>query len=215
MKKPASAAAKPPGSGPKASPRALLELVPYLLRYKPHIAAALLAVTVAAGATLAVPLAIRRMIDFGFSAESAGLINTYFAALIGVAAALALASGSRYYFVTTLGERLVADLRTAVFKHLCRLDAAFFDTARTGELLSRLTADTTQIKAAFAVTAPLALRNLFLFIGAIAMMVYTSPMLSAAVLVAIPVIVLPLVASGRVVRKRSRTAQDTLAEASS
>jgi len=201
--------------GSKPSPRALLALSPYLLRYKPRIGAALAAVLVASGATLAVPLAIRRMIDFGFSAESAGLIYSYFAALIGVAAVLALASGSRYYFVTTLGERIVADLRRDVFGHLCRLDAAFYDSARTGELLSRLTADTTQIKAAFGSTAAVALRNFFLFFGAIGMMIYTSPKLSAAVLIAIPVIVLPLVASGRAVRKRSRTAQDTLAEASS
>lgn len=199
----------------KSSPRALMRLAPYLLRYKPLIAAALVAVAMAAGATLAVPLAIRRMIDFGFSAESAGLINTYFAGLIAVAGVLALASGSRYYFVTVLGERIVADLRSDVFRHLCRLDAGFFDQARTGELLSRLTADTTQIKAAFGATAALALRNFFLFLGAIVMMVYSSPKLSAAVLIAIPVIVLPLVAIGRVVRRRSRAAQDTLAEASS
>ena len=202
----------PPEQTP--SPRALLQLAPYLLRYKPRIVAALLAVTVAAAATLAVPLAIRRMIDFGFSAESAGMINSYFFALVAVAAVLALASGSRFYFVTTLGERVVADLRTDVFKHLCRLDAAFFDTARTGELMSRLTADTTQMKSAFGSTAAVALRNFFLFAGAVAMMVYTSPKLSAAVLIAIPIIVLPLVASGRLVHKRSRTAQDTLAGAS-
>jgi len=108
----------------------------------------------------------------------------------------------------------VADLRTDVFRHLCSLDAEFFDSARTGELLSRLTADTTQMKAAFGATAAVTLRNFFLFVGAIALMIYTSPMLSAAVLLAIPIIVLPLVASGRLVRKRSRTAQDTLAEAS-
>jgi ATP-binding cassette, subfamily B, bacterial len=199
----------------KSSPRALMRLVPYLLRYKPLIAAALVAVAMAAGATLAVPLAIRRMIDYGFSAQSAGLIDTYFAGLIAVAGVLALASGSRYYFVTILGERIVADLRSDVFGHLCRLDAGFFDQARTGELLSRLTADTTQIKAAFGATAALAFRNFFLFLGAIVMMVYSSPKLSAAVLIAIPVIVLPLVAIGRVVRNRSRAAQDTLAEASS
>src|SRR3984893_5629455 len=197
----------------KPSPRALLRLAPYLLRYKPRIAAALVAVTVAAAATLAVPLAIRRMIDFGFSAASAGLINSYFFGLVAVAAVLALASGSRFYFVTTLGERVVADLRADVFRHLCSLDAEFFDTARTGELLSRLTADTTQMKSAFGSTAAVALRNFFLFAGAVAMMVYTSPKLSAAVLIAIPIIVLPLVASGRLVRKRSRTAQDTLAGA--
>jgi ATP-binding cassette subfamily B protein len=210
----ASSAAKAAASPQKSSPRALMKLAPYLSRYKPRIAAALIAVFAAAGATLVVPLAIRRMIDFGFSADSAGVINTYFLGLIAVAGVLALASGGRFYFVTTLGERIVADLRADVFSHLCKLDAAFFDTARTGELLSRLTADTTQIKAAFGATAALALRNFFLFIGGIGLMVYTSPKLSAAVLVAIPVIVLPLVAIGRRVRKRSRTAQDTLAKAS-
>ena len=210
----ASPTAKSAGPEQKPSPRALLQLTPYLLRYKPRIVATLIAVTVAAAATLAVPLAIRRMIDFGFSAESAGLINTYFFGLIAVAGVLALASGARFYFVTTLGERVVADLRADVFRHLCSLDAAFFDTARTGELLSRLTADTTQMKSAFGATAAVTLRNFFLFVGAIGLMVYTSPKLSAAVLIAIPVIVLPLVASGRLVRKRSRTAQDTLAEAS-
>jgi ATP-binding cassette, subfamily B, bacterial len=211
------AASKTKSTAPEEthSPRALLQLAPYFLRYKPRIVASLLAVTVAAAATLAVPLAIRRMIDFGFSAERAGLINSYFLALVAVAAVLALASGSRFYFVTTLGESVVADLRTDVFKHLCRLDAAFFDTARTGELMSRLTADTTQMKSAFGATAAVALRNFFLFTGAVAMMVYTSPKLSAAVLIAIPIIVLPLVGSGRLVRKRSRTAQDTLAVASS
>jgi ATP-binding cassette subfamily B protein len=214
MNNSSSPTAKSAGPGQKPSPRALLQLAPYLLRYKPRIAGALIAVTAAAAATLAVPLAIRRMIDFGFSAESAGLINTYFFGLIAVAGVLALASGARFYFVTTLGERVVADLRADVFRHLCSLDAEFFDTARTGELLSRLTADTTQMKSAFGSTAAVALRNFFLFAGAIGLMVYTSPKLSAAVLIAIPVIVLPLVGSGRLVRKRSRAAQDTLAEAS-
>ncbi|HET6377594.1 MAG TPA: ABC transporter transmembrane domain-containing protein [Methylocella sp.] len=214
MNKPAPPLEKNASSARKPSPRALLQLVPYLRRYKPRIAGALAAITLAAAATLAVPLAIRRMIDFGFTAESAGLINTYFGGLIAVAAVLALSSGGRYYFVTTLGERIVADLRRDLFAHLCKLDAAFYDTARTGELLSRLTADTTQIKAAFGATAALALRNLLLFAGAIAMMVYTSAKLSGAVLLAIPVIVLPLVASGRLVRKRSRYAQDSLAGAS-
>lgn len=198
----------------KSSPRALLPLVPYLLRYKARIAGALFGVTLASGATLVVPLAIRRMIDFGFSVDSAGLVDTYFLGLVGVAALLAFASGLRFYFVTTLGERIAADLRSDVFRHLCRLDAAFFDTARIGELLSRLTADTTQMKSAFGVTAAVALRNFLLFAGAIVLMVVTSPKLSAFVLVAIPVIVLPLVALGRAVRKRSRAAQDTLAEAS-
>jgi ATP-binding cassette subfamily B protein len=209
-----SSAADDAPSKPEASPKALLALVPYLLRYKARIGGALVAVALAVGATLAVPFAIRRMIDFGFSAASAGLIDTYFLGLVGVAALLAIASGMRFYFVTTLGERIAADLRTDVFAHLTRLDAAFFDKARIGELLSRLTADTTQMKSAFGATAAVALRNFFLFVGAVALMVFTAPKLSAYVLVAIPVIVLPLVASGRLVRKRSRNAQDTLAEAS-
>jgi ATP-binding cassette subfamily B protein len=120
----------------------------------------------------------------------------------------------RYYLVTTLGERVVADLRSAVFDHLTTLSASFFDTAKTGELISRLTADTTQIKTAVGASASIALRNLVLFAGSAAMMVVTSPRLSGFVLAAIPVIVLPLVAFGRLVRRRSRTAQDTLADAS-
>jgi ATP-binding cassette subfamily B protein len=214
MTEPDPAAQPGPEAPKKASPKALLALVPYLLRYKARIAGALAAVALAVAATLAVPFAIRRMIDFGFSGESAGLIDTYFLGLVGVAALLALASGLRFYFVTTLGERIAADLRSDVFAHLTRLDATFFDSARVGELLSRLTADTTQMKSAFGATAAVALRNLFLFVGALGLMVYTAPKLSAYVLVAIPVIVLPLVASGRLVRKRSRNAQDTLAEAS-
>lgn len=214
MTEPDPASLPDPGARKKASPKALLTLVPYLLRYKARIIGALAAVALAVAATLAVPFAIRRMIDFGFSGESAGLIDTYFLGLVGVAALLAFASGMRFYFVTTLGERIAADLRSDVFAHLTRLDAAFFDTARVGELLSRLTADTTQMKSAFGATAAVALRNFFLFVGALGLMVFTSPKLSAYVLVAIPVIVLPLVASGRLVRKRSRTAQDTLAEAS-
>ncbi len=126
---------------------------------------------------------------------------------------IALAAATRYYLVTTLGERVVADLRRDVFAHLTELDAAFYDRARTGELVSRLTADTTQIKSAFGASASIALRNLFMFVGATALMVYTSPKLSALVLVAIPVIAAPLIASGRIVRRRSRHAQDTLADA--
>ena len=134
--------------------------------------------------------------------------------LILVVGVLALASALRYYLVITLGERVVADLRSAVFRHLTALDPAFFDQAKSGEIVSRLTADTTQVKSAFGVSISIALRNAFLFVGAVALMILTSPKLSALVLLAIPVIVLPLVVSGRAVRRRSRTAQDRLADAS-
>ena len=140
------------------------------------------------------------MIDFGFSDSNAGVIQVYFLAMIGVVAVLAAASGARYYLVMTLGERVVADLRSDLFAHLTRLDPGFFDTEKTGEIVSRLSADTTQLKATFGSSASIALRNLFMFVGAIAMMVVTSPKLSAFVLAAIPVIVLPLFAAGRAVR---------------
>ncbi len=199
---------------PRTSLKALLPLVPYALRYRGRLAGGLLALTIASAATLTVPIAVRGMIDHGFSTESAGVIDRYFGAMLAVVAVLALASGFRYFLVMTIGERVVADLRSDVFAHLVKLDAAFYDSARTGELVSRLTADTTQMKSAFGASASVALRNLFMFLGAIAMMVYTSPKLSGLVLVAIPIIVFPLMASGRSVRERSRRAQDTLAEAS-
>jgi ATP-binding cassette, subfamily B, bacterial len=194
--------------------RPLLSLVPYIARYRWQATAAVCALLVAAVATLLVPIAVRRMIDFGFSRDSATLIDSYFTVMIAVVAVLALSSAARYYLVTTLGERIVADLRGDVFRHIVSLSAAYFDQAKTGELLSRLTADTTQIKAAVGASVSIALRNVVLFVGATAMMVVTSPRLSFFVLGAIPVIVLPLYGFGRLVRRRSRTAQDTLADAS-
>ena len=198
---------------PRASLRSLLPLLPYAKRYKGRALLAVVALAVASAATLTVPEAVRRMIDFGFRPDKAGLIEAYFLGLLAVVGVLAVASGARYYLVMTLGERIVADLRQALFGHLSGLDASFFDTAQTGELVSRLTADTTQLKATFGSSASVALRNLFLFIGAIAMMVVSSPKLSALVLIAIPLIVLPLVFSGRAVGRRSRAAQDKLAAA--
>ena len=206
----AEAALKAP---PARRLKPLVLLFPYVQRYHGRAIAAVCALLTAALATLAVPLAVRRMIDFGFSNESLNLIESYFAVMIAVAGVLALASAMRYYLVTTLGERIVADLRTEVFGHLTALSVPFFDQAKTGELVSRLTADTTQIKAAVGASVSVALRNLVLFFGATVMMVVTSPRLSAFVLAAIPVIVLPLYGFGRAVRRRSRTAQDTLADA--
>ena len=195
--------------------RPLLALAPYIARYRWRAILALVSLTVAAIATLVVPVAVRRMIDFGFTPKGIVMINSYFSVMIAVVAVLALASASRYYLVMTLGERIVADLRRDVFAHLMSLSPAFFDSARSGELISRLTADTTQIKSAAGASASIALRNILLFLGATAMMVITSPRLSGLVLLAIPVIVLPLVAFGRWVRRLSRNAQDTLAEATS
>lgn len=194
--------------------RPLLGLLPYLLNYRVRALLALVALVVAAVTTLVVPVAVRRMIDLGFSPEGIVLVNSYFSVMLAVVAVLAFASALRYYLVMTIGERIVADLRRDVFAHLTTLSPAFFDAARSGELVSRLTADTTQIKSAAGASVSVALRNFVLFLGATAMMVVTSPRLSGFVLVAIPLIVLPLIAFGRWVRRLSRGAQDTLADAS-
>src|SRR5436190_19726702 len=175
----APAAVAPAGETPqrRLRVRPLLALIPYVMRYRGQVIGALIALLVAAAATLVVPLAVRRMIDFGFSAERIGLIDQYFAVMIAVAGVLAAASAARYYLVTIIGERVVADLRTAVFSHLTSLAPAFFDTAKTGELTSRLTADTTQIKSAVGSSVSVALRKPVLFFGAAAMMGWTSPRL--------------------------------------
>ena len=210
---PASEAAGEVKDG-RASLRPLLALKPYVLRYRGMIAAALAALIVSAAATLAVPLAVRRMIDVGFSGVEPGLVDKYFATLLGVGLVLAIASAARFYCVNWLGERVVADIRADIFKHLTGLSPAFYETAHSGEVMSRLTADTTQIKAAASTTISQALRNIVILVGAVAMMIVTSPKLSLLVLIAIPVIVLPLVAYGRAVRSLSREAQDSLAHAS-
>ena len=211
---PLDVALDPAPAGRAARLRPLLALSPYVARYRGRVALAFISLTIAAITTLVVPLAVRRMIDFGFTPEGIARINSYFSVMIAVVGVLALASASRFYLVMTIGERIVADLRRDVFAHLMSLSPAFFDSSRSGELISRLTADTTQIKSAVGASVSIALRNVMLFIGATAMMVVTSPRLSGLVLLAIPLIVLPLMAFGRWVRRLSRTAQDTLADAS-
>jgi len=205
--------AEAPG-GRQVKVRPLKLLVPYVLHYRGRALAAIGALLIAAMATLAVPIAVRRMIDHGFTPDGADLVANYFMMLIVVVGVLSVASALRYYLVTTLGERVIADLRDRVFVHLTALPPAFFDRAQTGEMMSRLTADTTQIKAAVGTSISIALRNLVLFVGAATMMVVTSPKLSLYVLAAIPLIVVPLVGFGRAVRRRARAAQDMLAQAS-
>ncbi|MBY3067144.1 ATP-binding cassette domain-containing protein [Rhizobium laguerreae] len=194
--------------------RSLGRLTPYVMRYRGLVAGALMSLALAAITSLALPLAVRRMIDHGFTQSDGRFINSYFAMLMVMAIVLAVASALRYYFVITIGERIVADLRRDVFSHVTRLSPSFFDVNQSGEIVSRLTADTTQIKSAVGATASVALRNFILCIGAMGMMIVTSPKLSSLVIGAIPLIVFPLVAFGRSVRKRSRAAQDTLAHAS-
>ncbi len=197
-----------------ASLKPLMALKPYLFAHPAHVTAALMALIVSAVAMLSVPMAVRRMIDFGFGSANGGMIDQYFAMLLVVGGILAISIASRFYFVNWLGERVVADLRSDVFAHLAKLGPTFFEKTHSGEVMSRLTADTTQIKAVAGHTMSQALRNIIMLIGAMIMMFVTSTHLSLLVLVAIPVIVLPLMAYGQAVKTLSRKAQDTLAEAS-
>ena len=212
----APAAAAPASGAPakRAPLSVLLTLKPYILRQRRMLAWAALAMVVSAAAMLVTPVAVRRMIDNGFSGSDGAAINSSFVLLIGLGAMLAMASAGRFYCVNWLGERVVADLRSDLFRHLVTLGPAFYETTRSGEIMSRLTADTTQLKAASGSTMSQAVRNVIMLVGAVAMMVATSPWLTSLVALAIPAIVLPLMAAGRAVQGKSRAAQDTFAEAS-
>ncbi|HEY8129524.1 MAG TPA: ABC transporter transmembrane domain-containing protein [Hyphomicrobium sp.] len=198
----------------RLSLKPLLTLKPLIFAHKGALWGAIIALVVSAIAMLSVPLAVRRMIDKGFGGNDSALINNYFLTLIGIGLIIAIASPARFYFVNWMGERVVADLRAKVFAQLAKLGPAYFDLNHSGEIMSRLTADTTQIKAVAGSALSQAARNLIMLIGALVMMFVTSPKLSALVLLAIPLIVLPLVGFGRLVRRLSREAQDTLGEAS-
>ncbi len=191
--------------------RPLMKLLPYLAPYKTRVVLAFAALLTASVATLIIPIAARRVVDHGFSAQNAELINQYFGFMFLVVALLAIGSSVRFYYVMWLGERVVADVRDALFKHLMILTPSFYETQKTGDVVSRLTADTTLIKSAFSSTASIALRNAVMLLGALAMMIYTSPHMTLLAGLAIPLVVLPLVFYGRRVRALSRAAQDTLA----
>lgn len=198
----------------RRSLRPLLALKPYLARYPWILAAAGIFLIISAAAMLVIPMAVRRVIDLGFGSHDGVFVDRYFAMVVVIGLVLAVASALRFYFVNWIGERVVADLRSDVFRHLARLGPSFFERTRSGEVMSRLTADTTQIKAAAGTAVSQALRSIIMLVGSLIMMFVTSASLSLLVLLAIPVIVIPLVAFGRSVRRLSRRAQDTLAEAS-
>ncbi len=198
----------------RLSLKPLLTLRPLIFAHKGALWGAVISLVVSAIAMLSVPLAVRRMIDKGFAGNDSALINNYFLTLIGIGLLIAIASLARFYFVNWIGERVVADLRAKVFAQLAKLGPAYYDLNHSGEIMSRLTADTTQIKSVAGSSLSQAARNAIMLIGALVMMFITSPELSALVLLAIPIIVLPLVGFGRIVRRLSREAQDTLGDAS-
>ncbi|OWW04205.1 ABC transporter [Rhizobium sp. R72] len=198
----------------KQAAASLVRLAPFLRHHGGLTICAALALTCAALISLSLPMAVRRMIDNGFGQADGAFIDRYFLMVMALAVALAVASALRYYFVTTLGERVVTDLRSKVFDHIVGLPAWFFDSNHSGEIASRLAADATQIKAAVSLSASVALRNSILCAGALGMMFVTSPRLSTIAIGVIPLIIAPLIYFGRSVREKSRAAQDALASAS-
>ena len=209
-----TSSAQQSGADKVRSLRPLLALQPYVLRHPHMLALTGVALVISALAMLAVPVALRHLIDLGFATGDTAAIDRSFVLLIMIGLVLGVASAGRFYAVNWLGERVVAEMRSDVFRHLLTLGPAFYEKTHSGEVMSRLTADTTQIKAAAGTAMSQALRNLIMLAGALAMMFITSVHLSLLVLFAIPAIVLPLMAYGRLVRRLSRRAQDTLAEAS-
>lgn len=188
-------------------------LAPYLFPYKIMIALALTALLVTAGLSLVLPIAVRRVVD-GFSSGTTEQMDQYFGAAIAVAALLAVGTGLRYYFVTRLGERVVADIRMAVYNKMIGMSPAFFDRLMTGEVLSRITTDTTLILSVIGSSVSVALRNAMILLGGLALMFFTSAKLTAAVLLIAPLVLVPILVLGRRVRSLSRENQDKIAKSS-
>ncbi|NOX74270.1 MAG: ATP-binding cassette domain-containing protein [Alphaproteobacteria bacterium] len=187
--------------------------LPYIRPYRVLVVLAGFALVLTATLSLALPLAVRRVID-GFSAGSAELLDQYFSAALGVAALLAVGTGLRYYLVTRLGERVVADIRKAVYDKMIGMSPAFFERIMTGEVLSRITTDTTLILSVISSSVSVALRNVLIFLGGLAFMLATSLKLAGLVLLIVPLVIVPILVLGRRLRKLSRDNQDKIAESS-
>ena len=220
-----SASPAPPLPDPAAADASLRSswsvlraLWPFMTPYRARVAVAAMALLVAAAATLVVPIAFRQMIDVGFAARAAASeranVNLWFIALFGVAVVLALGTALRFYSVSWLGERVTADLRRAVYRQVLRQDARFFETLKTGEVLSRLSTDTTLIQTLVGTSISLGLRNALLFVGALVMLIVTSPQLASIIVGLLLLVVLPILVFGRRVRRLSRVSQDALADSS-
>ncbi|MFO1188548.1 MAG: ABC transporter transmembrane domain-containing protein [Alphaproteobacteria bacterium] len=194
--------------------RRLGRLRDYLRPYRPQMAGALAALVIAASTVLAIGTGLRHLIDAGFGSGDAGLLDQSLLVMLAVVVLLAAATYGRFYLVSWLGERLVADIRRALYGRLMELDVAFYERTSSGELLSRLTTDTTILQEVIGSSVSVALRNLLLLAGGLVMLAVTSPKLSAIVVLAVPVVVVPIVVFGRKVRRLSRASQERLATVS-
>ena len=192
----------------------LRALFPFLRPYRGMMIGAMFALLVAAAAMLALPIALRRLIDHGLATRDSGTINLYFIGLLVAAGVFGIFAALRFYLVTWVGERVVADLRAAIYRRVVRMDPLFFETTRVGEVLSRLTTDTTLIQAISGVNLSVILRSSLSLIGALVLMGLTSAKLMSVILVLMPAVVVPLILTGRRVRGLSRASQDRVADTS-
>jgi ATP-binding cassette subfamily B protein len=198
-------------AAPKPPVNSLRGLLPFLRPHRPLLASWLAALALSSGATLTLPVAVKYMIDEGFGAGKS--VDKWFALMLVVAVVLALATAARFYFVSLLGERVIADLRRTLYGHLLSLDQAFFERTRTGELLSRLSADTELLRSVVGSSMSVALRSGITVVGSAVMLAVTSPRLAMYALLGIPLVVLPMVLSGRRVRGVAKDCQDRVADA--
>lgn len=202
-----------PASEPRRDYRALRRLIGFVRPYWLQVGLALAALTIAAGTVLMFGAGLRWLVDRGFVGGDPALLDRALAGLLLVIAVLAVATFGRSYLVSWLGERVTADVRQAVFDNMLRLSPGFYETARTGEVLSRLSTDTTVVQTIVGTSASMALRNILLFVGGTAMMAVTSPKLTGLVFVVVPLVVSPIIFLGRRVRRLSRDSQDRLGDA--
>ncbi len=194
--------------------RPLRSLLPFIFQYRSTLVAALAALLVASAAMLSLPIALRFLIDNGFATNDVDTVNRYFSGFFAAAVVFGGFAALRFYLVTWLGERVVADIRNAVYQRVVRMDPTFFEVTRTGEVLSRLTTDTTLVQSISGVSLSIALRSLVNLIGGLIMLTLTSVQLTFYILLGVPVVVGPIILVGRRIRTQSRTAQDRVADTS-
>jgi ATP-binding cassette subfamily B protein len=193
---------------------ALGALWPYMRRYRALAAAWLVSLALSSAATLALPVAVRHMIDRGFASHDAELVNGTFVALLVLALVMAISTAARYFCITLLGERAIAALRDLLYSRIIRLDVAFYEKTRVGELVSRLGTDTEVVQTLIGSSISIALRSVVMVIGAAALMVWTSPRLAGLTALVIPVVIVPIALYGRRLAKLSRANQDRIADTS-
>ncbi len=196
----------------RGSLKLLVELWQFVRPYRLQLAGAMAALLIASGTVLGLGMGLRRLVDEGFSTGNAALLNQAVLVLFGVVFLLALAIYARFYLVSWIGERVVADIRSRVFDHILKLSPAYYELTRTGEVLSRLTTDTTLLQTVVGSSVSIAIRNFLLLIGGTVLLIITSPKLTALVLLVVPLVLLPILTYGRRVRRLSRTSQDRVAD---